>query len=524
MAFHEHAALQFAAYHHGWHERQPRAFTGEQAQHRHVVHFGRDDRADVVQFEQEVESCANVAVEARQNQWHVPEVIGELEFRPPARRRTNEADRLLVEEVAVPGRLRVAAHGQIRKHGVERVGPELRKQVAKVSGMQNEFDIGATKKRLEERNLEIARERRDRTQTNHPTLARSFVAQHAHHFLARAKDGFRVFQSDPSGFGENEGFVLPKKEGLPETLLEAAQLNAQGRLRNIQPFGRSGKRALGRDGSEIAQMMVVQEGHGVLLAKRTITLKRYIGTNTALSATDVPEEKTSLITAAPNQPTNTHAMRTTITLALTASLAFATTSPAEPATPADWQRLLAGNARFVAGTSQHPHQNSVRRTETASGQKPFAIVVGCADSRTSPELLFDQGIGDLFVVRLAGNIVDDAALGSVEFAVAKLGAKLIVVLGHEKCGAVSAAVDAVKGAAAPPGHIGAVVEAIKPAAASVHGQAGDAVENAVKANVRNVVERLKNASPVLAPHLKSGELSVVGAHYDLDDGKVEQLP
>lgn len=162
--------------------------------------------------------------------------------------------------------------------------------------------------------------------------------------------------------------------------------------------------------------------------------------------------------------------------------------------------------------------------ETASGQRPFAIVVGCADSRTAPEILFDQGLGDLFVVRLAGNIVDDAALGSIEFAVAKLGARLIIVLGHEKCGAVSAAVDSVKGAAAPPGHIGKVVDAIKPAAASVHGQAGDEVENALKANVRNVVDRLKNSSPVLAPYLKGGELTVVGARYDLDDGKVELVP
>jgi carbonic anhydrase len=217
-------------------------------------------------------------------------------------------------------------------------------------------------------------------------------------------------------------------------------------------------------------------------------------------------------------------MRNILTIALTASLAFTTTILAEPAPPAGWQRLLDGNARFVAGTSEHPRQDATRRSETAAGQKPFAIIVGCADSRTSPELLFDQGIGDLFVVRLAGNIVDDAALGSVEFAVAKLGARLIVVLGHEKCGAVSAAVDAVKGAAAPPGHIGAVVDAIKPAAASVHGQTGDAVENAMKANVHSVVERLKKASPVLAPYLQSGELRVVGARYDLDDGKVEQVP
>lgn len=219
-------------------------------------------------------------------------------------------------------------------------------------------------------------------------------------------------------------------------------------------------------------------------------------------------------------------MKSAITLACIITSAIATACLAEtPAPlPAQWQRLLDGNARFVSDQPKHPHQDSKRRSEVASGQKPFAVVIGCADSRTAPEILFDEGLGDLFVIRLAGNIVDDAALGSVEFAVAKLGARFIVVLGHEKCGAVSAAVDAVKGAVAPPGHIGTIVDAIKPAAASVHGKDGDEVDNAVSANVHAVVERLKTASPVLSPLLKSGELSLIGARYDLDDGKVQQVP
>lgn len=217
-------------------------------------------------------------------------------------------------------------------------------------------------------------------------------------------------------------------------------------------------------------------------------------------------------------------MKIIVSLAIVATIATVAFTHAEPAAPGAMQRLMEGNARFVSGKSQHPNQTAARREETAKGQKPFAVIVGCADSRTSPELLFDQGIGDLFVVRLAGNIVDDAALGSIEFAVAKLGARHIVVLGHEKCGAVSAAVDAAKGAAAPPGRIGSIVDAIKPAAVSVQGQSGDAVENAMKANVQRVVERIKKDSEVLAPYLKSGELTVVGARYDLDDGKVEQLP
>ncbi len=219
-------------------------------------------------------------------------------------------------------------------------------------------------------------------------------------------------------------------------------------------------------------------------------------------------------------------MKSAITFAFIITSALATTcfAGAPAPLPAQWQRLLDGNTRFVSSQLTHPHQDAARRTEVASGQKPFAVVIGCADSRTAPEILFDEGLGDLFVVRLAGNIVDDAALGSVEFAVAKLGAQLIVVLGHEKCGAVSAAVDAVKGAPAPPGHIGTIVDAIKPAAASVHGKAGDEVDNAVRANVHAVVERLKTASPVLSLLLQSGELNLIGARYDLDDGKVQQVP
>lgn len=151
--------------------------------------------------------------------------------------------------------------------------------------------------------------------------------------------------------------------------------------------------------------------------------------------------------------------------------------------------------------------------------------MGCADSRTSPELVFDQGIGDLFVVRLAGNIVDTSALGSIEYAVAKLGARLIVVLGHEKCGAVEAALHAVKSPGASKGskNIDAIVKAIKPAASSVIGKPGDETDNAVRANVQRIVTRLKTASPLLSPLFKSGELSVVGARYDLDEGKVEQV-
>jgi carbonic anhydrase len=219
-------------------------------------------------------------------------------------------------------------------------------------------------------------------------------------------------------------------------------------------------------------------------------------------------------------------MKTIKSLTITSLLAFASPAftNAEPAGAPAWQRLLDGNARFVSGQPRHPHQDARRRAELAAGQKPFAVVIGCADSRTSPEILFDQGLGDLFVVRLAGNIVDDAALGSVEFAVAQLGARLIVVLGHEKCGAVQATVGVVNGDPVPAGHIGSIVEAIKPAAQAAKGRDGDPVENAVRENVREVVERLKVAAPVLAPLVKAGELKIVGARYDLAAGKVGIVP
>lgn len=176
--------------------------------------------------------------------------------------------------------------------------------------------------------------------------------------------------------------------------------------------------------------------------------------------------------------------------------------------------LVEGNQRFVSGQVTHPNQSAARRHDVATTQKPFAIIVGCADSRVPPELVFDQGLGEVFVVRAAGAVVDDVGLGSIEFAVAKLGARLIVVLGHERCGAVEAAL---KGGAVA-GHIGTVVDAIKPAIGSVSSEPGDALDNAVRDNVRAVVARLRSSDPVLAPMVRDGSLRVVGTVYDLDTG------
>jgi len=181
-----------------------------------------------------------------------------------------------------------------------------------------------------------------------------------------------------------------------------------------------------------------------------------------------------------------------------------------------WQRLLEGNKRFAAGTSLHPHQTAARRTELTGGQQPFAVIVGCSDSRVSPEIIFDQGLGDLFVVRVAGNIVDGVVLGSIEYAVEHLGAPLIVVLGHESCGAVTAAVRANK----VHGHISSVVEALKPAVKKARMQTGSVVENVISANVEITVERLKQSAPILSEFVKAGKLEIIGAYYDLKTGLV----
>lgn len=161
--------------------------------------------------------------------------------------------------------------------------------------------------------------------------------------------------------------------------------------------------------------------------------------------------------------------------------------PANIAADEAMQRLKDGNQRFAADKATHERQHADRRAEVAKGQKPFAIVVCCSDSRVSPEIVFDQGLGDLFVVRTAGNVVDDVGLGSIEYAVEHLGTRLVVVVGHTECGAVSAAVSGGE----VHGHLRAVVEAIKPAVEKVKGQAGDPVDNAVRANVRETVKHLE---------------------------------
>jgi carbonic anhydrase len=181
--------------------------------------------------------------------------------------------------------------------------------------------------------------------------------------------------------------------------------------------------------------------------------------------------------------------------------------------------LREGNKRFVEGKSIKPHQDLQRIKEVSSGQKPFAIIVGCSDSRVPNEIIFDQGLGDLFIIRTAGQVSTFASWGSIEFGNAVLGANLIVVLGHTKCGAVSAACKIPD----VPGHIVTLINAIKPAAQLAKTQKGDEVENAVKINVAMQVQQLENLEPVLTKAVQSKNLKIVGAVYNLETGTVEFL-
>ena len=190
---------------------------------------------------------------------------------------------------------------------------------------------------------------------------------------------------------------------------------------------------------------------------------------------------------------------------------------AQPDPGAALKDLLDGNQRYVSGALKHPHQTNGRRTDLAKAQHPFAAVLSCADSRVPPELVFDQGLGDLFTVRVAGNVATDDIIASLEYAVAHLGPKLIVVLGHERCGAV----DATLKGGTPEGHLAALMDRIKPATDAAKSHQGDQLDYAVSANVANVVKQLKNTGPILSDKIKNGSIRIVGARYDLDTGKVE---
>jgi carbonic anhydrase len=180
------------------------------------------------------------------------------------------------------------------------------------------------------------------------------------------------------------------------------------------------------------------------------------------------------------------------------------------------QTLLSGNRRYASGAGHHPHQSPYRRAEVLPAQRPFAVIIGCSDSRVPPEIIFDCGLGDLFVVRTAGHSLDDTGYASVQYVVEHLGVHLIVVLGHSGCGAVKAVIDRVEA----PGHLGILIARLQSAVDAAAGRTGDLLQNAITENVGQTVAHLKTLPPVLADLVTTGTVSVVGAHYDLETGLV----
>jgi carbonic anhydrase len=186
------------------------------------------------------------------------------------------------------------------------------------------------------------------------------------------------------------------------------------------------------------------------------------------------------------------------------------------------ERLLAGNQRYVEGVTRR-HDFRHEREALASGQNPFAAVLSCADSRIAPEYAFDTGRGDLFVCRIAGNFASEETIASLEYAIAVLNTPLILVLGHDGCGAVEATIKSLKDDTRPPGHIPSLVAAIAPSVKSASSRPGNTLDNAIRQNVIDNVTRLKSVAPILGAAVDDKKLKVVGGIYRLKSGKVEMV-
>jgi carbonic anhydrase len=184
------------------------------------------------------------------------------------------------------------------------------------------------------------------------------------------------------------------------------------------------------------------------------------------------------------------------------------------------ERLTKGNARYVAGVSLR-HDFKHEREALVGGQNPYAAILSCADSRIAPEYAFDSGRGDLFVCRVAGNFANEETVASLEYAVAVLGAPLILVLGHESCGAIDAAIKSLKDGTALPGHMPSLVTGLAPAVKAALQKGGDIPANAIRQNVIDTVTRLSSATPILSAAVEQGKLKVSGGIYRLGDGRVE---
>ena len=184
-----------------------------------------------------------------------------------------------------------------------------------------------------------------------------------------------------------------------------------------------------------------------------------------------------------------------------------------------WKALKEGNERFVAGKPEHPSQSVEHRASLAAGQKPTAVVFGCADSRVAAELIFDQGLGNMFVVRTAGQVIDSAVLGSIEFAVTVLDVPLIVILGHDSCGAVKAALGAIDDGAIPTGFVRDVVERVAPSILMARRDGLSRVDEFEERHVRETLAQLMARSTAIAERVSAGTLAIAGVTYHLADGK-----
>jgi len=211
-------------------------------------------------------------------------------------------------------------------------------------------------------------------------------------------------------------------------------------------------------------------------------------------------------------------------LSLLVVVVFITAAVSAEKNPADSLRtLMEGNTRYVSGQPSQKESGEAYRKELAKGQQPYAVVVACSDSRVAPEVIFDEGLGRIFVIRTAGNVVDPIALGSIEYAVEHLHAPLVVVLGHESCGAVKATVDS-KGK--PEGNIGAIIKKIMPAVESARASLKSGEDLAYAStiqNVKNVAHEITKKSKIIAKEAHEGKVKVVGAFYSISTGKVEAV-
>ena len=211
-----------------------------------------------------------------------------------------------------------------------------------------------------------------------------------------------------------------------------------------------------------------------------------------------------------------------VALVIVGLLGASTAGAAGAGSPADSAQaeLKTGNQHHAQARYAHPHQTSARQHELVAGQHPRAVILSCADSRVTPEIVFDQGLGDLFDVRVAGNIAAPAEIASIEYAVEHLHTPLVVVLGHQSCGAVGAAIQGGK----TDGHLITLLDAIRPAVEQARKLPGNLSDNAVRLNTEMVVEQLRSSQPVLAEAVAAGSLRIVGAVYSLETGKVTWLP